>query len=356
MPSLQTYPDIYSGNAMTTLPASAPPPAHRQRSKLSSGLLFAVTTLFIVMGAAAPALPDFAAYEDIFDSGGGHLALLGRDPGFVWLIQRLDAFVSYSQFRWIALTTVAFVTLHSLWRYQCFAPHKLGAAMFLALSPLILLKFGAQIREGLALSLWLWMLLSHEQTPRTFLFTLAAAISISIHLAILPLWGLLGLYLYARRWPRMLMVIGTLLYAAFVYIVSDVSRLENELFRGLSDESVVPTLASTVYWLVFPCLFTFSLLRGDTGRRATSHAPLPVQSLAYIVRVTMIGALVGFGLQVLVTGAPLLQKGTVADSMRLASLLLMLYVIYLAISGRRRMACLVASFLIIDTVRIMLAA
>lgn len=341
---------------MVTIAASGLPLVRRRGTPLSRGLLWALVAFFIVVGAAGSALPDFDAYAAIFETGGGHLALLGRDLGFVWLVQTLSVFVSYSVFRWMALAAVAVITLHSLCRFQRFAPHRLGAVTFLALTPLILLKFGAQIREGLALSLWLWVLLSHKRRPHTLLFTLLAAISISIHLAILPLWGLLGLHLYARRWPGTSMIVGALLYAMFVYIVSDVSRLEDELFRGLSDETVVPTLPTVVYWLIFPGFFALSLLRGDSGQRVRADAPLPVQSLAFVLRVAMIGALIGFGLQVAITGAALLQKGTVADSMRLAALLLILYAVFLAISGRTKMACLLATFLVIDTVRIMLAA
>lgn len=323
---------------------------------LSRGLAVSLIAFFVIVGAAGSSLPDFEAYQTIYETGGGHLELLGRDPGFVWLVQTLGAFIGYGLFRWIALAVVACITLRALSRFQASSDHRLGSILFLALAPLVLLKFGTQIREGMALSLWLWLVLAQERRPKLLTFALLAGVSISIHLAILPMWGLLALHLYGRRWPRASFFVGVLLYAAFVYIVSDVSRLEDELFRGLVDDNVVPTLPTVLYWLMFPGFFVASLVRGDTTPRAQQLAPRAVTSLAFVLRVAMWGALLGFGLQVLITGAGLLQKGTVADSMRLAGLLLTLYAIFLALSGRTKMALLLASFLVVDTLRIMLAA
>lgn len=324
--------------------------------RLSPSVAITLALFFIMVGLVGPWLPDFQTYEAIFDTGGGHLALLGRDPGFVWLVQTLNLGLSYTAFRWALLTFVATLLLRSLSKFQRLSCHSLGASCVVALAPFILLKFGAQIREGLALIVWLWVVLTNSHRPQLFAFALLAAVSTSIHLAILPFWLLLAIFYWGDRSPKVSAALAVFLYASFVFIVSDISRLESELFAGLSDDRINPTIPTVLYWLIFPFIFATSIVVGDTARRSNLASPMPVRSLAFALRASLLGALIGFSIQIAVTGTDLLQKGTVADSMRLASLLLTLYCLFLAMTGRGKLAVAVGCFLIMDTVRIMVAA
>jgi hypothetical protein len=198
-------------------------------------------------------------------------------------------------------------------------------------------------------------LLSDANRPRLRFFIPIALLSISIHLAIFPLWALTAFALYLNRSRRVALVLGIVVYAAFVYVVADASRVEDELFE-LSSDNVRPGLFTMLYWAIFPAIFLVSILKGDTRIHHRLDIALPVRTLGFVLRAAMIGLLIGLSVQIGLAGSTLLQKGTVADSIRLASLLMMLYCIYLAMRGKRTRASLLALFLLADTVRIMLAA
>ena len=66
--------------------------------------------------------------------------------------------------------------------------------------------------------------------------------------------------------------------------------------------------------------------------------PLPVLTLGFVVQAAMAGLLLGLGVQVALTGTALFQKGAIADTMRLAALVLALYCLFLAMRGKRRKA------------------
>jgi hypothetical protein len=312
--------------------------------------------VFISVAAATPFLPDYETYRSIYETGGGHLTVLGRDLGFVFLVQLLSPIVGYNNFRWLLLIIIAGVLIFSLRKLQLSSSKRLGVSLVMALVPLILLKFGAQIREGIALLIWLSIIFTNNRRPSWLIFTPVALISVSIHLATLPLWMLLGLNYYLPNRPTLALVLGALLYAAFTYLVADISRLNEELFRGLSQDSVNPNLFTAAYWLFYPLVFFSSIFRSNPVNSNQAGGGIPFIALDFVLRAAMIGFLVGITLQVGLTGQAFFVKGAVADSIRLAALLLSLYCISLAARGRHRYATLLALFLIVDTIRIMLAA
>lgn len=329
----------------------------RRPLRLARNLKWVMVGMFVLLAALTPVLPDYVTYQAIYESGGGHLAALGRDLGFVLLVLLTQPFLGYDQFRWVVLAMLACLTLITLRNLQATFPRRLGLSTAFVLTPLIVLKFGAQIREGIALCAWLWIALGSARRPNPLLFGMIALISASIHAATAPLWAILGLALYIRPlWPRGAMLMATIVYGAFVYLVADVSRLEGDVFSGLSTDAVAPDYLTVLYWLIYPGVFAIALLTGEMRIRRRAIAPLPLRTLGFVLQASMSGFLAGLTLQIGLTGSAFFQKGIVSDSMRIAALVLALYCIFLAMRGKRRKACLLALFLSVDTIRIMLAA
>lgn len=323
-------------------------------------LPISVTTLviavFVGIAVATPFLPDYETYRAIYETDGGHLAVFGRDIGFVFLVQLLSPFVEYSIFRYIILLINAGIMIFSLHKFQLSNSRRFGISLVLTLAPLILLKFGSQIREGIALIIWLSIIFTNNSRPSWLIFVPIAVVSASIHLATIPLWLLLGFTYYLRRSPTAALILGVITYTAFTYLVADVSRLNEEIFSGLSQDAVNPSLFMVVYWLFYPAIFFNSIFRSDTIIPRQVGYGKPLSTLGSVLRAAMIGFLIGLAVQVGLTGQVFFQKGAIADSMRLAALLLSLYCIFLAVRGRHQYAAFLAVFLTIDTIRIVLAA
>jgi hypothetical protein len=234
--------------------------------------------------------------------------------------------------------------------------HKLGVSLVIAITPLIFLKFGVQIREGLALCIWLSVLLSFNRRPHPVIFFVLAFLSSSVHLASAPLWILLALALYFRHWPRVSFLIAIVVFSVFTYLVADISRLESEAFSGLSTEILSPNLFTTLYWLIYPGVFIFSILQRDTRRSVLARETLSVRTFGFVLRAAMIGLIFGLAMAISLEGNAFFQKGIVADLLRLSALLLSLYCVFLSIQKMERKAILLAVFLIFDTARIILDA
>lgn len=98
---------------------------------------------------------DWAAYEYLYESGGGWLSDRGRDVGFLRLVEVVKVFGTYELFRFlIAAYFFAFaVWLFKRWRY--YHTNKTYLWAFAGLLPLLIPKFTVQIREGLADTLML---------------------------------------------------------------------------------------------------------------------------------------------------------------------------------------------------------
>jgi hypothetical protein len=313
--------------------------------------------IFILLALVTPILPDYQAYQDMYESQGGHLSYIGRDPGFVLLIQLLAPALIYSQFRLLMIAVTGTLTILALRNMQAVSSQRFGMSLLLALLPLIFLKFGVQVREGIALSLWIFVIFGSARRMNPFLFVALAALSISIHLATTPLWLLLFLAYYLHpHWPSTALLLGALVFATFIYFVADITRYDNEFFGGLSQELVAPNVFTAFYWLIFPTVFVLSLLLRDFRIRRHSFATLQLQSLGFVVKAGMIGFIVGVMIQILITGSVLLQKGLISDIMRIASLILILQSIFLVINGKNKKAVFIALFLCVDTARIIMAA
>lgn len=330
---------------------------HYKRFYLSKGVSWIIIFVFVILALLMPVLPDYNTYQEIYKSGGGHLALTGRDLGFVLALQILEPILSYNQFRYFMLALVATLTLLALRNLQINLPFRLGMSLVIVLLPLLTLKFGIQIREGIALSLWIFVLLGKSQNPNPILFILLAFLSISIHAVMVPLWLILAVAYYLRpHWPRIATVFNILVYAAFIYLVADVTRLELDAFSGLRQEAVIPNPFMVFYWLTYPSIFIFSLLLRGPSIKYHSSIPFQLRVFDFVVHTIMIGFLVGLVFQIGLSGSTLLLNGIIADVLRLAAFILSLNCVLLVMHGKSKRAILFASFLIADTARIMLAA
>jgi hypothetical protein len=291
----------------------------------------------------------------MYYSDGGHIAILNRDPGFVFVIDIFSKIFSYEFFRIILLIFFMISTFQFFRKIRNISiDNNIIAALVLA--PFIILKFGIQIREGLAISIWFWVLLTHNQKPNILTYIVCAVLSTSMHLAAAPFWALLAIPLYLNANWRTSFVLGSFVYAIFSYMVLDAARYQSDLFVGLSNVRVEPDEYMLLYWASFPALFIFGLLRSDTRHLSSKNLPLPSYSLGLVVSSAMFGSLVGIATQAIFLGDELFQKGLIGDTMRLTSLVACFYSILLVMLGKKLLPAMIAFFLIVDTLRIISAS
>ncbi len=323
---------------------------------LSNYVALTLLTLFFLLAIVAPFLPDYESYREIYDTGGGYLDFFGRDLGFVLLTQVASHFLDYEQFRIFILILIAALMFYSMQKVQSILKHKFNLIFVLALMPIMVLKFGIQVREGLALCLWLTMLFFGIKKPNKFIFFAVAFLSVSIHLGVTPLWALLAISLYFERYSRIALTLSFSLYATFIYMVSDVSRLKEEAFAGISIETVSPEFSQLIYWAIFPIIMVFSMTRGYLKISNDYEYPKFVHSLKFILQSAIIGLMAGLFLQIVFNGIAFMLKGVIADILRIEALILMLLSMYLALCEKKKPSVIISLFLIVDTVRIILAA
>ena len=151
-------------------------------------------------------------------------------------------------------------------------------------------------------------------------------------------------------------LISSLVYAAFIYEVSNVSRLDVDAFSGLNTEIVVPEISQIIYWTIFPLIMVHTIFCKKLDLRGGHGFTLPIRGFSVVLKSAMIGLLLGLCLQIANNGFSFLQKGIFADLLRVESLILMLFCIYLVLRGKSRYAMYLSFFLIIDTVRTLMAA
>lgn len=323
---------------------------------LSKLFIFEILLIFITTLILQPFLPDYETYRAIYEGGGGHLAVFGRDPGFLLIVQALNPVLNYEQFRFLVLFLGCIIALYSLNNLQNISNKKFGIIVVFSFSPLIFLKFGIQIREGMALFIWLAVLTSIKDGLSALTFMLMAIISCSIHLATAPLWALLFLAFYFNRSPRLSFLIAIALYVIFVYIVSDPSRLDSDQFSGLSKEVIVLSLPHILYWLSYLGFFTIFLLQTYPYNTFNSITNKAIKALFFITQAGIIGLIAGILIQACISGPDILYKGVVSDLSRIAGLILMVTCIILAITGRKLQAIVFGIFVFVDTIRIILVA
>jgi hypothetical protein len=327
-----------------------------KRLEVSNVVTWTIIAMFIVVAATTPFLPDYETYEAIYESGGGHLATFGRDSGFVLLNLVLVQYLTYVQFRVIIIMMITTILLLSLRKLQASLGRKLDLSLAIALAPIFLLKFGVQIREGLALCLWFSVLFYPSQRRHSLGFVTVALLSASIHLATTPLWGLLAIARHSRRSPHISLLLAIIVYATFACMVADPSRLEMEAFSALGSDTVSPDLFQLLYWSIFPSIMFFSIVQGDLRIPRRSELTQSVQDFAFVLKSAMIGLNIGIFVRLGLNDFSSLERGLVADLQRIEALVLMFLCVFLAIRGKKRKAILISIFLVIDTVRIILAA
>jgi hypothetical protein len=148
-------------------------------------LLVAVMALFAFSGKLDP---DYDAYRLRYELGGGLFAAAARDPLFLLVSVTLSDYMTYQHFRYVLIAVFGVLLLKISARVAVLTPYVLGFVLFL--TPFIILKLHVQVREGLALLLWMYAV-THPQGPRikSFAFWLLAALSCAVHLSVAAWWA-----------------------------------------------------------------------------------------------------------------------------------------------------------------------
>lgn len=224
-------------------------------------LLSFAFALFLLSGTYDP---DFEAYRFIYELGWGVAADGSRDPLFIFVVESLRGVFHYEQFRF-ALCVIFSIALFRL------APQlgamsvtkRFGIAQALVLAPFILLKLHVQIREGVALLLWLFAVTNNagnmSRNVRSRSFWIAALASSAIHLSVV-MWWVSALILGSKRPQYRHQALTTfLLFAVYGAVTTAVgSRLLVEIFGGVffvdSGIYVEVTPMKLAYWSFFVLL------------------------------------------------------------------------------------------------------
>jgi hypothetical protein len=179
--------------------------------------LFAfVTVLFLLSGSYDP---DFEAYRIVYEFGLRSFGDVARDPGFTFLTENIGSVLAYEQFRY-ALCALFGLTLFKLaTRLGKMSTEGFGLTQALFLAPFILLKFHVQIREGLALLIWLFAVTANggvmSRNLRSWPFWILAPLSFAVHFSTV-MWWAAALVLGSKRpkyWLQAFMVF--LLFACY---------------------------------------------------------------------------------------------------------------------------------------------
>lgn len=240
-------------------------------------LLSFCITLLLLSGTFDP---DFEAYRFIYDIGLRVAAEGTRDPVFTYTLETLRNFIRYEQFRFALCLIFGIVLFRIAPKLGAMSPAKrMGITQALVLAPFILLKLHVQIREGLALLLWLFAVTSNagvmSRNVRSKSFWIAALISSAIHLSVI-MWWVAALMLGSKRPHYKRQALTTfLLFATYgAFTTSMGSRLLTELFGGMffvdSGLYVEVTLAKQVYWSIFILLPLLTLVFFDKSSLSVS--------------------------------------------------------------------------------------
>lgn len=148
------------------------------------GLILLSVLLFMLLGNFDP---DFESYRTIYNSG-WRLS----EPVFATLIDGFGGFLSYENFRYTLCAYFTFFLFKLAPRLGLMGDQPFGLIHVFALAPLVLLKFHVQIREGLALTLFLLAVTSNggvmAKNVRSWTFWVSALVSGGLHNSVLMLW------------------------------------------------------------------------------------------------------------------------------------------------------------------------
>jgi hypothetical protein len=247
------------------------------------GLVALIVTLFALLGSYDP---DYEAYRFVYEFAWEEHADIGRDPAFAFLLQHSRLILSYEQLRWLLAGFFSIVL------YNVLAPRlaamsvsrRFGFTSAIALAPLVLMKFHVQIREGIALALWLMAVTANggviAKNARAWRFWLVALVSSAIHLSVV-LWWIAALVLRSER-PRyrrqaLTIVLLFALYGATTTRVG--SQFMAETFSAVPffiepESYVTVTTGKLWYWAIFillPLLALAMFSRSAFSLTGTPH-------------------------------------------------------------------------------------
>ncbi len=141
-----------------------------------------------------------------------------------------------------------------------------------------------------------------------------------------------------------------------MYYITDLSRLQSDAFVGINSEIVNQNIYQMIYWFTFPCIMVCSMAKGYLEIPSNFKYPTSLHSLKFTLQSAIMGLTLGLLSQIFNNGFIFMQKGLIADLLRIESLILMLLCIFLIICRRKWSAVLLSFFLIVDIVRIIFAA
>ena len=205
--------------------------------------------------------PDFESYRSLYENGWGNFVYPFRDPVFWFALAHLQEYLSYEQFRYL-LCLFFSIALFKLARKlgQMSLRSQFGVAQAIVLAPFIMLKLHVQIREGIALLLWLFAITNNgadiSRNVRSRSFWFIAAISIGIHLSAV-IWWISAIILGSRRPYYRRQALAIFLFFAVIGAATTSlgSQLLEAVFRGAffieSEFYVQVTPAKQVFWSFF---------------------------------------------------------------------------------------------------------
>lgn len=311
--------------------------------------------MFVIIYIIAPELADYESYSDLYYNDGSYLAAFNRDPGFVLIVTTLNKVVSYSVFRLIITYIYFKAIVYIITKIKNIHHAKITLTTYVILILFIVLKFGIQIREGLALSIWLYALFSRRLNSYLIFNAVVAAISCSIHLGVAPLW--LATYIYKSKLiPEYLkswaIIIEFLIYSFTFFVINNMSYFSadfGDYFRTISI-AAEPNLWKYIYWSTFLVIPLFVLI-------FKRHYVLVVggegSQLGRIALYASIGFTFGsfLGITIFVTS---LDKGMLSNLLRYITLLIILLCMHISIANKGSFFLrVVVLFLILDTTRVL---
>lgn len=313
----------------------------------------------IVLVLILDRLPDYSNYKSIYESGGGYLLDLGRDLGFVLMVNIFNDYINYDLFRvFLFLFSAAGIIYFS----RCLQSHMKRRLSFLTSIPLlliILMKFAIQFREGLAILVWLLYLTSHQSRLESVKFLFYATVSSFFHLAIIPYWVATFLIIRKKQNHSAANFLIFLIFSISIYVVctrhSPVANFDD--FFATIKEEVNPSPYNYIYWslfIVFPFFWYMNLKWIDISK--SSIVGDKIYALAPISIYGSIGVSFTFLLFLVFDPTTVLNKTILSDILRIQTQLLMLILLQINFRKYFLVPAIFLIFLAVDSFRIIIAS
>lgn len=278
-------------------------------------LLALIAALFFFSGSLDP---DYESYRLVYELGGGHLREVGRDPAFVFIVEQLSSSFTYEAFRYLLACIFAIGLWKLASRLALASQTEFGFWQAAFLTPIVMLKFHVQVREGLALLLWLLAVTNHRRGVGFFLL---AVVSCAIHLGVTILW-----LAAARPW-RMRSIVA--LFSMYGFASTPFGR--DLLFQPFLDDpstlirdtgfGVDITSWKVVYWSLFFVLPVLVILMYDRKTIDSTLGRVGAWGLAAFAPVAFLLGLTGG-----------IGEGEFANILRIANTLLLVLAIQLSMT------------------------